>query len=296
MISVIIPTYNREPTIEKSVKSVLDQSFTDLELIIIDDGSTDNTQSVIAALNDNRLRYYYQKNAGACAARNKGIALAEGDYIAFHDSDDIWHKNKLEKQMAAIKETDADILFCQLNRCNTANGNAIIPELEKTGFVKPSDLMVGISTQTLFMKRIVAEDVKFDEKMPRFQDLEWLLRAVKKYSLYGIKEVLVDYYFSDDSITMSSDKLLRGILRICQKHPDLEKGSPNVYGGLRSILLEEGISKMLHNDREYARFLKYGFSMSNKFRDKIKYRVVCFGLYKQAYMLKHCIKKLTKIR
>ena len=94
---VIIPTYNREGTLLRAVNSVLSQSFTDLELIVVDDGSTDHTRELVESIKDNRLRYIYQKNAGACAARNKGIDAAEGEFIAFQDSDDVWLKEKLAR-------------------------------------------------------------------------------------------------------------------------------------------------------------------------------------------------------
>ena len=94
MVSIIIPTYNRADKLKAAIMSVLNQTYCDLELIIVDDGSTDDTKNVVANIDDNRLRYVYQKNAGACVARNNGIEEAHGDYIAFHDSDDVWHLDK----------------------------------------------------------------------------------------------------------------------------------------------------------------------------------------------------------
>jgi len=293
VISVILPTYNRESTIENSVRSVLDQTVSDLELIIVDDGSTDNTKDIIESLNDTRIRYIYQENMGACAARNKGIDLARGSYIAFHDSDDIWHTDKLEKQIITIKETGADILFCQMQRCNMGDGTIIIPNLNKSGFINSRNLMVGISTQTLFMKAFVAKQIRFDRKMPRFQDLEWLIRAVKQFSLYGIKEVLVDYYFSENSISMSSEKLLRGISRIWKKNPTLENENPEVFTVLRRFLIEEGLAKMVQNKEDYAQYLKLAFSMSSGVTNKIKYIMVCLGLFKRAYTVRHCMDKIV---
>ena len=99
MISVIIPVYNREKTVKKAIDSVLAQTWKDMEIIVIDDGSTDKSAEVIKSIKDARIKYIYQKNAGACAARNHGLDLATGDIIAFHDSDDVWHKDKLEKQL-----------------------------------------------------------------------------------------------------------------------------------------------------------------------------------------------------
>lgn len=90
LCSIIIPTYNREKTILQSVESVLSQTFSDTEIIIVDDGSTDNTKSIIEQINDSRILYVRQTNAGAPSARNHGISLARGKYISFQDSDDNW--------------------------------------------------------------------------------------------------------------------------------------------------------------------------------------------------------------
>ncbi|MBE5871425.1 MAG: glycosyltransferase family 2 protein [Lachnospiraceae bacterium] len=99
-VSVIIPTYNRREKLQLSVESVLGQSYSDIELIIIDDGSTDQTDEYVSSLADKRVVYHkFSKNQGVCAARNKGVELASHEIIAFQDSDDIWKVDKLKKQM-----------------------------------------------------------------------------------------------------------------------------------------------------------------------------------------------------
>ena len=114
LISVIIPTYNRAHLIKRSAQSVLNQTYKNLELIIVDDGSTDNTKEVIDSLNDERIVYVKQENHGVSSARNTGINVANGKYIAFQDSDDIWHSDKLEKQINTLKQNNADIVFCKI--------------------------------------------------------------------------------------------------------------------------------------------------------------------------------------
>ena len=104
-ISVIIPTYNRASLLKEALDSVLAQTYTDYEVIVIDDGSTDNTEEMMQAfLTDSRIRYIKQSNAGVSAARNHGIFEARGEWIAFLDSDDLWFPEKLEKQMAFLTE------------------------------------------------------------------------------------------------------------------------------------------------------------------------------------------------
>ena len=111
-ISVVIPCYNRRDRILASVESVLGQSYGDLELIVVDDGSTDGTAALFENYPDRRLRFLrYERNRGACHARNYGAEHASGKYLAFQDSDDVWHRDKLEKQIHHIRETGADMSF-----------------------------------------------------------------------------------------------------------------------------------------------------------------------------------------
>lgn len=102
-VSVVIPTYNRADKVRKGVESVLAQSFTDLEVIVVDDGSSDETGQTLKHAFGDRIRYYFQPNQGVSVARNKGIEEARGEWIAFLDSDDLWEKDKLELQLNALE-------------------------------------------------------------------------------------------------------------------------------------------------------------------------------------------------
>ncbi len=108
LISVIIPAYNREETIISCVESVRKQSYNNIEIIIVDDGSTDETWKLFVNYPDKRVKYYkYNENKGACYARNYGVSLSSGLYIAFQDSDDIWFQNKLELEIDSLKKGSA---------------------------------------------------------------------------------------------------------------------------------------------------------------------------------------------
>ena len=124
-VSVVIPTFNRADTIGDSIKSVLEQTFKDFEVIVVDDGSTDGTESVVAAFGDSRIKYIMQDNAGACAARNNGIRHANGEYIAFQDSDDYWMPRKLERQLQNISLHDSKIDICILRGYPKMNMNPV---------------------------------------------------------------------------------------------------------------------------------------------------------------------------
>ena len=237
LISVIIPSYNRAHVIEKSARSVLAQTFADFELLIIDDGSSDNTRQVVEGLQDDRVRYVYQENAGACAARNHGIALAQGEYIAFHDSDDLWYPDKLEKQLHCIVETGSDIVICKLAMCHPDGSKTLFPKRVGEGFITLEDDIFGFGTQNVFARREVLEHVLFDPAMPRYQDMEWLYRAMKNYRAYCMDIPLVDYIIGEDSISVNYNKMLCALELFSRKHPEVVKNCPVIsMHALRNLL------------------------------------------------------------
>ena len=222
MVSVIIPTFNREKTVLASVKSVLDQTESDLEVLIVDDGSTDRTASLIQQISDPRVKYIYQENSGACAARNNGIHHAQGEYIAFHDSDDIWHPDKLEKQLKIISQYDPDIVCCKLCYRNSDGTVEVTPPHLKEGFLKEGENLFGIGTVSLLAKQKVFQQFEFDPEFPRYQEMELLYRAIGKYSIYCIDEGLIDCTRSPDAISANPEKIYRACLLLAQKHPELQ--------------------------------------------------------------------------
>lgn len=207
MVSVIIPVYNREKTVKKSIMSVLNQTYTDFELIIVDDASTDNSINVIREIQDDRIRIIcHENNKGASAARNMGIDAAKGEYIAFNDSDDLWRENKLEFQMEALLKNDVDICFCQMERNNYQNVNRIHPTISE-GIVDAKLLMMEslCSTQTMICKKHVFDKYRFDETLPRWLDYDFVIRSSVDFKFYFLKKILVDVYLQDNSITSNED-------------------------------------------------------------------------------------------
>lgn len=204
MISIIIPSYNREKTIQKSILSILNQTFSDIEVIVIDDGSCDNTKNVVLSLNDTRIKYIYQQNSGACAARNNGILHATGEYIAFQDSDDVWKKDKLEKELNFLLNNNFDFVFSQLNRIYD-NFSTIIPNwIEDQNDITLESVLAKncCSTQTMLMTRKCARTVMFDNNLKKLQDWDFFIRVIKNgYKIGFISEPLVDCYIMNDSIT-----------------------------------------------------------------------------------------------
>lgn len=242
MVSVIIPTWNRAHTIERSVRSVLEQTDGDLEVLVVDDGSTDGTRQVLEAIGDPRLRYVRQENAGACAARNHGIRLARGEYIAFHDSDDTWRPRKLEKQLACLRREQADVVCCKLAMHRKDGGITAYPKRIGEGTVSVRDDIFGIGTQTILGTREAVSRLTFDEQMPRYQDLEWMYRCLQSCRVYCLGEALVDYEVGADSISANNAKMLRALRLLLEKHPGIPGQNPvlslhivrNLLGGWRA--------------------------------------------------------------
>lgn len=207
LVSVIIPTYNRGYVLQRAIDSVLAQTHENLELIIVDDGSTDDTKQLIESIDDERLSYYCLDHKGACTARNFGIDKAKGSYIAFQDSDDSWRRNKLERQLEIMKEKDASITFCSSERWNPAGTMSVVfPDDIKDGFMDYDEISIDnfVKTQCLLMKKECLKNVRFNPDLPRFQDWDLAMRLSKIYKIYYSSEILVDAYVQDDSI--SKDK------------------------------------------------------------------------------------------
>lgn len=224
LISVVIPTRNRAKQVKQAVFSVLAQTEKDLEVIVVDDGSTDGTPAALRQIQDARLRYVRQEHAGACAARNKGVSLARGTYVAFQDSDDLWRRDKLSAQLQCLRETGADAVFCQLARREADGGLSLFPSHLHEGFVKPEDSLLGVGTQTLIGVKEAFLRFPFDPDMPRLQEFEMLCRLRSRYSLYFLDRPLVDYRPGGDSISADAEKLRLAIRLLREKHPALFSG------------------------------------------------------------------------
>lgn len=277
MVSVIIPTYNRKKSIVCAVESVLNQTYKDIEVIVVDDGSLDNTKEVLDAVKDKRLRYVYQENAGACVARNHGIELARGEHIAFQDSDDIWLPQKLEKQLDIIERYDADIVFCKLNK--KTNGHIVLsPDYTKEGFLNPIENLFGIGTQTILGKREVFRKIRFDDKLPRFQEFEMLYLASKEFSIYCLDEGLANYEIGEDSISCNPEKLYQACNIILKKHPEMEKQYPVMMTYMaHSLLSAANVARKRKIGMK--KYLDLSWSCAKSPRLTIKAVLVVLGVY-----------------
>ena len=202
-VSVIIPTYNREKFISECVQSVLAQTLPAREIIIVDDGSTDATYNILRDLGFNSLstkktvlRYFFQKNRGVSSARNLGIKEARSEYIALLDSDDLWLKSKLDRQVSAFQNDTQSSRLCHTDEIWIRNGvrvNQHKKHKKHGGNVFQSCLkLCCISPSSAMMHRSVFEDFGFfDEDLPACEDYDFWLRYSAKEDVNFIDEPLI---------------------------------------------------------------------------------------------------------
>lgn len=225
MISVVIPTYNREKTIGRAIDSVLRQTYADIEVIVVDDCSSDDTEKVVRSYQDHRVRFVkHTMNCGACAAKNTGIDHAKDDYIALQDSDDAWRPDKLVKQMEAMQKYGADICFCRMERHNYPENKEKFWPDHAEGIVAYIELLLKslASTQTIIAKQEVFREHRFDVAIKRLQDYDWMIRAARNNKVCYISDVLVDLYLQNDSITTFDYMKIRQINEVLlEKYKDL---------------------------------------------------------------------------
>lgn len=218
-LSVIIPCYNCEKYIQETVNSVLKQKYTDFEIILIDDCSTDNTLSIIKEYQkkDARIRVFFnEKNIGVALTRNKGVEVANADYIAFLDSDDVWYEEKLEIQMQyMLTHENVDMTATSyelydgemINKINTYE----IPENINYNMMLYENV-IGLST--VIMKKKVFSVFKMSNEYMH-EDYELWLKLLKNdYVIIGIREVLVKYRVFQDSRNSNKFKSLKERIKI----------------------------------------------------------------------------------
>jgi glycosyltransferase involved in cell wall biosynthesis len=235
-VSVILPTYNRADTIEASIRSVLCQSFADLELIVVDDGSSDATPRIISAIRDSRLQYHVQPNLGACAARNRGIFLSRGQYIAFQDSDDHWTLDKLDRQVSLMERSDSSNVLVYCPYLGFRRGGVTMhpkPDLPNTtGHTLPQLLMANfIGTPTMLAKADALRLIGgFDEELPRLQDWELAIRLCLVGEFAMVETPLVLARDSGESISRSGEaNTVKALKRILAKHSALFQSLPEAF-------------------------------------------------------------------
>ncbi|CAM3290235.1 glycosyltransferase family 2 protein [Sporolactobacillus spathodeae] len=226
-ISVIIPTYNRGQFAVEAINSILAQTYTDYEIIVVDDGSTDDTKEKMKAFG-NQIRYIYQANKGPSAARNTGIQQANGTYLAFCDSDDRFLPTKLEKQMHFIKK-NPNCCFLYTWYYNV-NEKGVITKLRKPFTCNTKEQLqyflfarrFTIRTSTVLVHKKCFDQVgSFNENYWYSQDWDMWLRLAASYQGYCLEEPLSEYWLHGEN---------RSSLRVKIHHPEIIENTLKRYG------------------------------------------------------------------
>lgn len=201
LVSVIIPTYNREEQVVEAVQSVLNQTWRHCEVIVIDDGSDDGTRHALDAFGE-RIRYVKTENHGVAAARNRGIRESSGSWIAFLDSDDLWHPAKIERQMLALREHDAAVCFCMsvdedglalddlplMNSGNQSGGTKYYPRRDCSIFLYHRHPFI----QSMLVRRSCLRGATpFDESLRVAEDTQLIHRLVLANGFVALNQQLV---------------------------------------------------------------------------------------------------------
>ncbi len=235
-VSVVIPTYNRARFVTKAIDSVLEQTFRDFEIIVVNDGSTDKTEEVLQPYQDQIVYFSYQGNKGAAYARNRAIELAQGEYIAFLDSDDFWQPEKLEKQIKFFdKHPDYGLVATQ---CLV---NVIDDDLRTIKYIKKEEIHYELTYEKIFQRPFIMPSsilIKkkcfdrvgfFDEELRVLEDIDIYLRLARKYKIGFINEPLTVYTRGHEKSRRNSltDRLNR--LKISERNYDPALISKRLY-------------------------------------------------------------------
>lgn len=204
-VSIIIPTYNRALLLKKAIESVLKQTFKDYEIIVVDDGSTDNTREIVHSYSLPKIKYIYQENKGRSNARNKALKIAKGQYIAYLDSDDMFLPDKLERQISILEvERDVGMVYTsarvfdeddnELFRQDKLGNKRLYYEATDSGWIY--NKVAFYFPQTIILPSVmVRSEIQkkvgdFDENLDRFEDTDMWRRISKECKIFAIKEPL----------------------------------------------------------------------------------------------------------
>jgi len=235
-ISILIPLYNKERYIANTIKSVLAQTFTDFEVIVVDDGSTDSSAEIAASFKDKRLRYFKKENEGVSAARNFAMQLAQGDYYAFLDADDIWKSYHLERIAEAIKQFPHLKVFASLIEAENSKGvympvysNLKNEAIFQTDYFTASFARSILSGSTTVIHKSIPKTIGvFDTSLKTFEDIDYWIRIGLKYNVCVVNEVTARHVFVPESLshkkfTMADATYFEKFADAEQKNADVKK-------------------------------------------------------------------------
>lgn len=228
-VSVIVPCYNTGKYLRQALDSVLAQTYTDWEVIMIDDGSTDNSAQIAAearAQFGSRLKYFYQPNRGLSATRNTGFRHASGEFISFLDADDVYAPNRLQRGVEALDNNpDVGLIHSKVDRID---GNGTFLEHPPTADVRYLSGRIArhiftrkahiLCPSILFRKRCLERVGESDETLTVNADRDICFRIALRYPVFYIDEVLASYRLHSNGMSQNHDRMRAGALKFVEKH------------------------------------------------------------------------------
>ena len=278
MISVIIPNYNREMVICETVQSVLDQSYKNIEILVIDDASTDRSVEVLAKIRDKRVRCVVQKeHKGANYCRNLGVSESHGEYLAFQDSGTIWLPDKLQKQMERLKKSpEAGLVYC-LSEVDDGRDTYCNPEKELELCYKEERCKETLKKRCLIdaptiliTRKCFLEIGGFDESLLRWQDYDFVIRVVQRYMVVIVNEILVKTRCFENSISNNNNLFIQALPRFLTKHKSFFASEMKDFGLLINIFFH----MLQHDNLSYENYMKLVSDISRQLEHDLA-DVVC---------------------
>lgn len=224
MISIIIPTYNSAKFIVHALQSIFSQTYQDFEIIVIDDGSTDATKAVLEPYLD-RLYYVYQENAGESSARNHGLSLAKGEYIAFLDADDLYKPNKLERQLSVfLKDSSIDVVYNDVEVVDENLQFISILKSEEVYETEQDFLCMLLVRQivpgpaSIMLKReCIDSGIRYPEQYKNAEDYQFIIELAMHHRFKYLEEALYVYRRHSKNLTNNHEKQLKTEIEIIKK-------------------------------------------------------------------------------
>ena len=284
LVSVIIPSYNRRDTIVMAIHSVQIQTYKNLEIIVVDDGSTDDTMEIINKIRNQDPRLFlfqHEKNKGANAARNTGIGKAHGEYIAFLDSDDEWLPNKISKQLNVFNSnSNVDIVFTgyyERGYPSKKISRKWIPSNSTKLSTLYCENYLGTTSSVMYKSSVLRQSNGFNENLPSAQDWDLYLRTVNSDNFYIIEEPLLNHMHPDkgcgNRISGNIQKKIDGLLFILKEVEELvSKGAYSDEKNAILCRLHYKLAKMYFEREDYKGAL-LELSIAHKYK-KLDLRVI----------------------
>lgn len=262
-VSVNIPCFNSEKYIEQTIRSVLKQTFEDFEIIAVNDGSTDGTEEIIKSFSDRRIKYYCQENMGLSRTRSKQLALSSGDFIAFLDHDDVWMPQKLEVQLRAVAEENANFCYSKVRRIvYSKEGQEISSRVlgKKLPYNQHKLIMKLCEGNPFTWSSVVIESklckrIGFDPRLKRLEDYDHILRAsMEMRTVYVDQELVIYRMYPANQTSLLSDIASKELKIIKESFVDKNFNKKEKMKFRNNIIIAEAYEQA---DASFYKFLRH---------------------------------------